>query len=1140
MSLNISTFGGVKRIGKKKSQKPNEAIGLRRAPKIPEAMFQDQEDLPLLKVTGIKFCNFDQDDMKKYSVATIVLPHDKDKEKGASIINDPRMGVVGGNMDKCTTCKGDSSQCPGHFSILALASPILHPLHLRTIVKVLRSICNTCGELLMSDELIKSSGIDKYQGMDRLTSIEDISKNLPCIHRRNDDNTLKCKPNPTFDTGKIKETMKISTVYQETGVKKKDKKEIPTEMPTEKIIKILEGISMESAEKMGYSNGAHPKQLILYNLPIISPCNRANTYREGKVMPDHLTNKYYEILKINNTILDLMQKEREQAVVHPNGTAHKRVIEEIEKLKKQLSKSILSVMDEKKAVTSTKKPKETIYDKIYGKEGLLRGNLMGKRVNFSGRTVISPDPNLEFGQIRIPLKMAMILTMPKYVNNINSKEIQSLWEQGRINTIIQKEGKNKGRLLKYVDVKDEITPVFGDIVERWLQDGDYVAFNRQPTLHKYSFQAYKVLIGKEDTIGLHPSSTTPHNADFDGDEGNIHVIQDIEAFVELQHVLSVKNCLISAQSFKPSSALIFDALTAGFLLTREGEYVSESLFFYCLSVLTNKQDLYSLERRCANYNIIYSKQPNEEEFIADKELKKGRKLTKSERDKLLSKIRTGRSILKIKSKIDKKKLPEELRNPPSFTEFIVKNVEGTLSFIRNDKLREMIMKFFVENAQEELKQDVSIDEFLRNNYENYVSVPREILDRINQLYSKLKNDYFKNWSGGIIPSLEKYLEYFQEEDEVKVSELTDKYYVDFYEKTTYFPKKYSGKALFSSLFPADFAYQKEKVLITEGVLRSGPVTKKHVGTSQTSIVQSLAKDYGNQRAMDFITDASFILEKYITERGFSVGIKDCLPEDESHKKFLQDKLFETFGKIKAIDVATGSEVDERIKEGKISGTLDIAKSVGRELITSNISPNNSLSIMASSGAKGNETNIAQMSGILSQQYITTEGTPERFPNSISGGTRCLPYFTRGTIDPQARGFCISSFAGGLLPHEVIFHQAASRLGSMDIVIGTRNSGTLRRMMAKALENLRREYDGTIRNSKGKIFSFGDDQLDASKLEIIQVGNENKVFFVNPFRLSQRLNSFYGFEISESSTAILEESNADFDFTLDLEGDFDYE
>jgi DNA-directed RNA polymerase beta' subunit len=1137
MSLPSTAFGGVKRIGRKNSQREDidSQITLKRKPRIPETVFKEQADLPLLKITGINFCNFDQEVLKKLSVVTVT----SSDAKGISIVNDPRMGTMGIG-DICSTCRGDSTQCPGHLGVLTLAAPILHPLHLRTVVKVLRCVCNTCGELLMSDDLIKSSGVDKFHGADRLSMMEEISKTLPCIHRRNDANTLKCKPNPVFDTGKIKETMKIATIYQESGIKKKDKKEIPTEMPLDKIIKILENISDETAEKMGFTNGAHPRNLILYNLAIVPPCNRPNTYREGKVSQDPLTTKYNDIVKLNNSIAEHIQKEEEQNLIKPGGVLHKKITEDIEKLKRQLTKYILSLMEEKETVGGSKKPKDTIYRKLHGKEGLIRGNLMGKRVNFSGRTVISPDPNLEFGQIRIPLKMAMILTMNKVVNNINYNEIISLWNQGRITTIVQKEGRNKNKLLKYQEVKDEVAPAIGDLIERWLQDGDYVLFNRQPTLHKYSIQAYKVLIGKEDTIGLHPSSTTPHNADFDGDEGNIHVIQDIEAFVELINVTSVKNCLISAQSFKPSSALIFDSLTAGFLLTQDDVYVSEALFFYCLSVLTNKKDLYSLEERCKTYNVIYSKEQDHSDLIKEQEEIKGKKLTKLETDEVLSRATTGRSILKLKDKIDKKKLPEELRKVPAFSEYIIRNLGDQLNFIRNEELRELIKKFFIENSETQLIDDIKINDYIENNYENYITVPERILDTINTLYWKIKQDYFKDWTRGIIPSLKKYLEYFNESDNDKIKELSDKYYREFYVKTTYQPKVYSGKALFSSLFPADFSYQKDKVLITQGILRSGPVVKKHVGVSQNSIVQALSKDYDNQRAMDFITDASFILEKYITERGFSVGIRDCLPKDDNHKKFLQDKLFETFNKAKGLEVVTGSKIDEKIKEIKIMGTLDLSKTIGRDLLSSNLASDNALSVMASSGAKGADVNVSQISGFLSQQYITFDDQAQRFPTTLSGGTRCLPYFTKNSIDPQARGFCVSSFAGGLLPSEVVFHQAASRLGSMDIVIGTRNSGTLRRMMAKALENLRREYDGTIRNSKGRIFSFGDDQLDASKLEIIQVGNENRVFFVNPFRVASRLNSYYGFEISESTTAVLEESNIDIEFDIELDGDFDYE
>lgn len=1105
-SFDIGKINGVKRIGRKvktQTKRPplDVAENLQRRANAQKAEalkhLRGDKSLDNLKVTGLSFCTFDKETLEKASIADIAnrIKPSYNITQTIDVINDPRFGVMNPG-EICSTCKNNLNACPGHLSRIGLYIPIVNPIYIRDAVKVLKSVCNTCCELIVTKDQITALGIDKLSGVSRLSVMEEIAKNNRCTHRRDDENVLKCKPNPVYDTGKIKETMKISVTYQDSTLKKKEKKETPTEMPIEKIIEIFDCISDETAELLGFSNGSHPRNFIMYSIPVIPPCDRPNVIRKGKVVPDPLTNKYVEIAKVNNQIKDVSEKIAKSV---ESGNEDVSILEEdLEKLTRTLYQKVLSLMEERGATQGNEKMKSDIRKLIKGKEGYMRSNIMGKRVDYCGRTVITPEPSLEFGQLRVPEYMAKILTFRMVVNSINRDEVIKLWNDEKIKTIIQKEGRNKNRALNYSDVKNEVIPQIGDIVDRFIKDGDYVLFNRQPSLHKYSFQAYQIVINKESTIGLHPSSTTPHNADFDGDESSIHVLQEIGANVEAARLASVTNCLISSHNFKPASGLVVDATTGSYILTQDDVWVSEYLFFDILSSLRNKTDLRTLETRFKKYNVVYSSDILRDEVIQAEEARLGRKVTKQEEDELIRKS-FGILVPKLRKDLTKAMIeeiiPQELTNVPTLEEYFREKL-NLLDFIRNEKTRNDLKDAFLQAAS---NGNLDIKRF---------DLTNELEDRIKKLYENILDSYKSDWVEGKIPSLRLVIQYLQSQSpDINIVEVSKLYYSTLYTKVPHTPKKYSGKALFSALFPATFSFRKGELLITEGVLRRGYISKDSVGVTQNSIIQAIAKDYGNSRAQDFITDGSFLAVKYITETGFSIGLKDCFPEDPQYKKFLRDKIIETTDKVKKLEIEkrnTNNIIEKDIIESKISATVNVGKSIGSYLITKQISKANPFYVMSKAGSKGSESNISQISGFISQQYHVGK----RIEPKLTGGTRCLPYFKPGDIDPQAKGFCTSSYTGGLTPHELYFSQTASRDGTLDTNIQTKQSGKLRRTMAGAVANMVVQYDGTVRNSNGRIFqlAYGEDQFNAAELELFKNGKENIVLFINPFRLANRLNS----------------------------------
>ena len=147
---------------------------------------------------------------------------------------------------------------------------------------------------------------------------------------------------------------------------------------------------------------------------------------------------------------------------------------------------------------------------------------MGKRVDFSARSVITPDPNISINELGVPLKIAMNLTFPEKVNHYNKERLTDAVRNGPNNYIGAKFVRKTKENNRPVILKEENLETIannledGDVVERHLQNGDYVLFNRQPSLHKMSMMAHRVRVMPYNTFRLNIAVTPSYNADFDG------------------------------------------------------------------------------------------------------------------------------------------------------------------------------------------------------------------------------------------------------------------------------------------------------------------------------------------------------------------------------------------------------------------------------------------------------------------------------------------------------------------------------------------------------------------------------------------------------------------------------------------------
>lgn len=911
---------------------------------------ESKEEYPQVVITDVFIFLAGPEDIEKNSVAEINSPETDPREVGG--VNDSRLGVNNQNSI-CGTCHYTSTECPGHLGHINLAFPVYHPYYLRVIIRVLNSICLCCSCLYIPVEKLREDGFFNLTGVNRLKAIEKESSSLRC---RTSVEGSECTARPIFNISKSKEQGKImyTTKKKKKGGETTSENK-PRELPIEKVEEILKAISTEDAEALMFENGVRPESMILRKLIVIPTNARPPIYKDGMIWQDDFTNLYKEIIKTNNSLKDLGKFGREA---------------EREDKIERLTNSIKSLIDNSDGKYSQGKQKDmqNIQSRVSGKKGVFRGYLGGKRVDFSARTVISPDPSLKFGQIRIPRIWQSQLTVKVRIHNYN----RNAWQE-KINTCLKDNepvpisyyipahGKYKKQKIKTdQNILSKVVLRDGDVIYRWLQDGDYIAANRNPTLHRQGFMGSEVVLNDSLTIGLHISLTTPYNADFDGDEMNIHAPQTQQAVEELRDVMNVRNCIMNPQANKNSMGVVYDGLVAAYLLTKK-------------------------------------------EIVEYTDKKTGQKV-REEKNVIISPVLWADCLM--------------------------------------------------------------------------------LMTETGQFYT-------------LDARLEKH----------KVP-------------------KYTGKALFSALLPQDFYYNRGGVLIIDGILLKGTITKAHIGPVTGSIVQIIYKDYGEERTKGFLTDAPFVLARWFDSRGYTVGLKDCYPKNKDYRKKIEAEIAKVKLQVESMYTRMNDPLEEERREKAILAQVNIAKTLGMKIGTEELHEDNNIRIAAFSGAKGSEANIAQITGIVGQQSISGG----RIPMTITDAGRCLPFFKVGETDPVSRGFCENSFFTGLSPAEMVFVGMATRKTVMDSSVTVPTGGTIQASVTQALEDYKIAFDGSVRDSNNNIiqFVYGNDGFSAEGLERTKrklvTGEEEITSFSNILRHAEEINAEYGYytELNEEQIDLEEE------------------
>ena len=853
-------------------------------------------------VNELYFGMLSPQDIRRLSVAEIQTAdtYDEDGAPITSGLMDGRLGTLEPRQ-RCKTCGNTAIRCPGHFGHIELAVPIIHVEFTKIVYNLLGTTCRNCGRILLSEDRLTRIRT-------RIERIRKLLGAVPSDFYKTVLREAKGKECPHCGAPQYKLEFTKPTTFHE--ISEEGAQRLTPSMVRER----LERIPNEDLELIGFNpESARPEWMVLQVLPVPPVYVRPSiTLESGIRSEDDLTHKMVDIIRINQRLKENME-----------AGAPTLIIQDLSEL---LQYHVTTYFNNEASGIPPARHRsgralKTLSQRLKGKEGRFRSNLSGKRVDFSARTVISPDPNLDISEVGVPLDVAIRLSMPEKVTSWNIEEMRKLMINGPENYpgalyVVRPDGKRVR--LEFVSDREKIAEALepGFVVERHLGNGDIAIFNRQPSLHRMSIMAHYVRVLPHKTFRLHLCVCPPYNADFDGDEMNLHIPQSEEAQTEARLLMQVQDQILSPRFGGPIIGAKTDFITAAYLLTKK-------------STLLTREEVYKL-LLAAGYDGL----------IPEPEIKKHEPRW------------TGKQV---------------------FSQFIPKDL--------NYAFKATTCVACPHCDREECKHD---------------------------------------------------------------------------------------------------AY----VVIKDGVLKSGVIDRNAIGAEQSeTLLHRIIKDYGAAVGREFLNRICRLLNLFMTMRGFTHSFDELELSRSAQRKIEQmlenseekiRKLIKDFqdGTLPRLPGQTLAESFEIYVMNELAEARDKAGRTAED----DFDPDNSGMIMTRTGARGSSLNIGQMAAVVGQQSVRGKRIMRGYLE------RALPHFQVGDPSPKARGFVYSSYRGGLDPVEFFFHSMGGREGLVDTAVRTQQSGYMQRRLINALEHLRIEYDGTVRNSIGDIiqFRYGEDGVDPAK------------------------------------------------------------
>lgn len=564
------------------------------------------------RIESFQFSLLSPQQIKKTAHVKVVTPELYDKE-GYPVeggLMDIRLGVIDPGL-RCRTCNGRLKDCIGHFGYIELGRPVVHVSYAKAIYLFLQSTCKHCSRILVDQETVDKfwPRLERMQQLKRYRESARIFKFIRATAK----STKKC-PYCKEKVVKIK-LEKPTSFYEDT------RRITPTEL-----LQWLEKIPNIDCALLGTDpQYARPEWMILTVFPIPPVTMRPSiTLETGERAEDDLTHKLSDIVRINQRLFENI-----------NAGAPEVIIEDLWDLLQYHVTTYFNneISQVPPARHRSGQPLKTITERIKSKEGRFRHNLAGKRVNYAARTVISPDPKIEFNEVGIPFEIAMELTVPERVTQWNTEWLKQLIRNGPkkypgANYVIDGGRKRKITPETQEVILQELADGF--VVERHLIDRDVALFNRQPSLHRMSIMCHRIKVLPGKSFRLNPAVCFPYNADFDGDEMNLHIPQTEEARAEAEILMEVQNQIMSPKHGLNVIGCIEDSVTGNYLLTQEDISLSreEAISLLILIGVDDSEQLKELgnKKRVSGKEIFSVLLPKDLNFVYENVVIKNGKL----------------------------------------------------------------------------------------------------------------------------------------------------------------------------------------------------------------------------------------------------------------------------------------------------------------------------------------------------------------------------------------------------------------------------------------------------------------------------------------------------------------------------------
>jgi len=491
------------------------------------------------KIKGIEFSIISPTMIRKMSALEVKTPdtYDKDGYPMESGLMDPHLGVINPGL-RCKTCGQRMKKCPGHFGSLELVRPVVHSEFGRRLEIIMHSTCKECGRIALPDDKI-----EKYKKMIKTDGVDSVLKKVMAKGK-----TVKKCPHCKATKSKVLLDKPTNFYYNKERI-----------YPTE-IREWIEKLAERDYAIFGYDPARVKPEWFVMKVLSVSPITirPSITLESGIKSEDDLTHKLVDIIRINMRLKDNIEAGAPQLI--------------IEDLWDLLQYHVTTYLDNNTAGVPPAKHRSgralrTIVQRLKGKKGRFRHNLTGKRVNFAARSTVTPDPFIKISEVGIPKKIADELTVPERVTEWNKEELKKMVKDTdkAVYAIRADETKKRVDETNKEEIAEEIDVGFR--IERKLQNGDIVLFNRQPSLHRLSMLAHTVRVMEGKTFKINPIVCKPYNADFDGDEMNVHVPQTEEGKTEARELMFVRNQVISPRYGAPVIILDEDGVSGAFVLT---------------------------------------------------------------------------------------------------------------------------------------------------------------------------------------------------------------------------------------------------------------------------------------------------------------------------------------------------------------------------------------------------------------------------------------------------------------------------------------------------------------------------------------------------------------------------------------------